>query len=756
MKKPLLALLACASIGSAGTIKSITYNGLLHLSPNAAAEITRLKVGSVIDDEISNRAIKALYSQGYFKDIYIEDNNGNVVVNVKEKPTIARIEILGVVTNDEKAINTVIGIKKGQMYDARAANTAKERVRQFYEAKGYFDTVVNESVKPLNDENSVHVTYTVNRGENIIIKKVNLIGAKAKDYGDIEPFVENKEREALGWMWGRNGGEVKIFELPNDSEKIREQYLKSGYLDAKVSRAFLNTNFEGYTADLTYYIDEGEKYKAGEISVDAPENLEIDFAKEIKDLKLEQGDTFNTEWLKKDQEKLTDLVAQKGYAYASVMPLTQVNPEDHTVNIKYQVEPNEQVYIRNVIISGNDKTLDRVIRREMYLTEGNLYNREDLKDSKDALKRSGYFEDVEIKEHRVGENEMDLEVAVKETSTGSITGGIGYGSGEGLLLSAGVSENNIFGSGYKGSVTVTKDKYGLNGSISLTNPRIWDSEYSLGGMIYSNNWEWDNYKDKSYGFKLTAGRQIGRYTNAYVSYQLQKTRISGLNPFYVEAGYLNGSKIKSSITPGITWDNTDDHYLPRNGFIASTSVEFAGVGGDIKFARSDSQFAYYKGLEDYIGWDLIFRYKANYSHLWNNDPSKLPINEKLFLGGMSSIRGYDYRSVTPKRTICNPVSSEGFTYPGCRDVETGGKSAFTTSIELSWPLINRIKMRGVAFFDYGMIGQSRLTEIKRASAGVGIEWLTFIGPLQVVFVKPIGKKEGDKTNSFEFSIGQRF
>ena len=757
MKKFIILAFALISFGAASTIKSITFNGFVHISNNAALDMTRLRVGDEMNDEVSNRVIKTLYSQGYFKDIYIEDNNGDIIIHAKEKPVIARIDIEGVVTNDKKSITTILGIKKGQMYDERASATAKERVRQFYEVKGFFDTIVDEVVTPINTENSVHVVYKVNRCENITIKKVNLVGAKVKSYSDIEPAVENKEREALGWMWGRNGGEVKIFELPNDSEKIREEYFKSGYLDAKVSKAYLNTNFEGYSAELSYYINEGEQYKAGEISIDAPEFLELDSEKIIKsDLKLEQGDTFNTDWLKRDQKIITDMVADKGYAYARVVPLTAQNPENHTVDVKYQILPNEEVYIRNVIISGNDKTLDRIIRRELYLTEGNRYNRADLEDSKNALKRKGYFEDVEIKEHPVSDNQMDLEVAVKETMTGTITGGIGYGSGDGLLLSAGISENNIFGSGYQGSVNIEKNKRGLNGSIGLTNPRIYDSEYSLGGTVFANDWEWSNYREKNHGFNITAGRQIGRYTNAYISYQLQKTNISGLNPFYAEAGYLNGKKTKSSVVPRVIWDNTDDHYLPRSGFVASTGFEIAGLGGDTKFVRNDTGFSIYKGLADDIGWDLILRYKANFSYLWNNDESKLPINEKLFLGGMQSIRGYDHRSVSPRKTICNPMDEYGRTYLGCRDIETGGKVAFQNSVEISWPLINRIKLRGMAFYDFGMIGQKRFTEEKRSSVGVGIEWMTFIGPLQVVFVKPIGKKDGDQTSSFEFNIGQRF
>lgn len=760
MKKlSFLAILSAffgATFLQAVTINSVTYKGMVHLTEIAASEISGLKKGADLNEESSNKAIKALYSQGYFKDIFIEENNGNVIVNLKEKPVIARIDIEGVVTNDEKAITNIIGIKKGQMYDTRGISTAKMRVRQFYEARGFFDTVVGEEVKELNGENSVHITFKVNRGENITIKKVNLVGADVLDYGDIEPYVENKEREALGWMWGFNDGAVKIFSLPEDSDKIREQYYNHGYLDANVSRGYLNTYFDSYTADLTYYIEEGQQYKVGEITMELPDELEMNSEEIIADLKLENGDSFNTSWLKKDQEKINDMVADKGYAYARVHPQTTQNPDTHTVDINYQIIPNKQVYIRNVVISGNTDTLDRVIRRELYLTEGNLYNRTDLKDSKDALKRTGYFEDVEIKETQVSPDEVDLEVVVKETNTGSITGGLGYSTGDGLLVSAGVSENNLFGSGYQGAVNIDKSKDKLNGRLSLTNPRVNDSPYSLGGSVYAHEYKWNEYTENAYGLSATAGRQIGRYTNVYLNYHLQHSKITGLNAFYREAGYSNGKQWKSALTPSIVWNNTDDFYLPRSGFIASSALEIAGLGGDEKFIKSTSEFNVYKGLEDYIGWDLILRYKAAFSYLWNNDSNKLPINEKFFLGGMGSVRGFDSHSISPKKRICNPIADNGLIMPGCEDIKTGGKMAFNNSVEVSFPLINRIKMRGLAFMDFGMIGQAKLSEMRRSSVGVGIEWITILGPLQVIFAHPLDDKAGDETSSFEFNIGKRF
>lgn len=756
MKKAVISSFIMVASMNAIQIQSIKFNGLLHLSDKSASDISGLKVGSEFNDEIANKAIINLYKQGYFENIYIEENDGNIVVNLSEKPVIAKIDINGVVTNDQKAIEQIIDIKKGQMYDEFALNNTKIRIRQFYEARGYFDTVVTTDIAPINEnKNSLHITLTVNRGENITIENIHLIGSDALDYSDIEPVVANKSREFMGWMWGLNDGKVKIYELANDSQNIHNEYLKKGYLDASVSAPSLNAYFDNYKADLLYYINEGEVYKTGNISINAPEFLELDSDEIISDFKLQKGDILNSTKMKADASKLEDLVADKGFAYVKVYPRTNKN-SDFTADIIYDVIPEEKVYIRNVIISGNDRTADRIIRRELYLTEGNLYNKTDLIDSKNALKRSGYFEDVQIIEKRIDKDQIDLEVAVKETTTGSIVGGIGYGSTDGLLLNAGVSDANIFGTGYKGSIMVDKSDDTLSGNINLTNPRVNDSLYSLGGGIFANDYSWDDYDEQNYGANIIGGRQIGRYVNVYLTYQIERSDIEGLDEFYKEAGYQNGVNIKSSLTPSITFNNTDDYYIPRSGFIASTSFEYAGLGGDMEFLKNRTTFNAYQGLQEYINMDLILRYKSGFGYIFNDDSEKLPINEKLFLGGINSVRGYESRSITPKKNICNPKTNNGGIIPGCKMVETGGKISFNNSFELSFPIINRLKMRGVLFYDYGMIGNSDINDIKRSSAGAGIEWMTPIGPLQLFYAQALDDKEGDETSSFEFTIGRRF
>ncbi|EDN5889557.1 outer membrane protein assembly factor BamA [Campylobacter jejuni] len=739
MKKHLISICALVAIANAATIKDIKFIGLNHLSNTSAINITGLKIGEEIDPVKINTAILNLYKQNYFENIAVDNNNGILEIIVTEKPTIAKVTITGIASNDRKQVESILGIKRGTLLDEGSIKEAIERIKAYYEAKSYFDTIVEYKKKTLENTDGLELEFIVNRGENIIIDNVHLSGAKKFSYSDIEPSIVNKEKEFMGWMWGRNDGKLKVFELSNDSSRIADEYMKKGYLDVQVSPPYLKTYTDTYQANLTYFIKEGKPYKIKSINIENPLFDDKQNAQTVKDLRSSVGKTINIEDIRKDVKTIETQSADLGYAFVEVYPDIQKNDQTQEATVVFKVIPHDKVYIRNVIISGNSRTVDRVIRRELYITEGNLYNRTDLSESKNALKRTSYFDDVNIKEEKVDDTHIDLIVDVKEASTGAISGGIGYGSSDGILLNASLSDTNIFGSGIKSSVSVDKSDDTLSGRISLINPRVLDSQYSLGGTLYSNDYEWDNYSEKNYGFDITVGRQFARYYNVSLTYNLEQSDIYHLSPTLLRTGYELGKSIKSSITPAITFNNTDDYYLPRSGIIASTSLEYAGLGGDQEFISSSSKFNFYQGLQDYIGYDLIYRYKASFYKVW--DEGYLPINQRIYLGGIRSIRGFESRTVSPKNQWGD---------------EVGGTIAFANSVELSFPLIDRIKLRGSVFFDYGMIGRKNLDEIKRMSTGIGIEWITPIGPLQLVFAKPLNDKKGDDTNSFEFNLGTRF
>ncbi|MDR0408702.1 MAG: outer membrane protein assembly factor BamA [Campylobacteraceae bacterium] len=740
MKKVLLSF-ACtitlADLSAAKTIEAVKFNGLVYLSPETAADMIDLHPGQEMNIDKIDEAVRILFRQQYFEDIWIEEDNGTLIINVKEKPIIAKVDFLGIGENDKDSINSFTNVKKGEIYDQAKIEFAKEQLKKFYELKGFFDTVIDVETNRLN-EKSLEVNFLINRGENIIIKDVKIYGSNELKYKDFEPYIANKEREFMGWMWSRNDGKVNLFELEADSAKIRDTYYKYGYLDANVSSPYLRVFFDNYNAKLEYKVDEGEKYKIAGTSIDIPQGF-IDVDKVQKSFTLKERDTFNVIKLRQDAKYLEDMIADMGYAHVKVYPDVKKDEQNHTVDLIYTVIPGNKVYIRDVRIMGNSMTIDRVIRRDIFLAPRDLYNRTDLAESRNALRRTSYFEDVIIKEEKVSVDEIDLIVEVKERQTGSIGGGIGYGSSDGFLINAYVSETNVFGSGVSASVNVERSNKELSGSLSATNPRIFDSLYSLGGSIYRRDYDYYDYDELSTGFYASLGRKFGRYISINTRYTYEQSELSDLTESlkYDKSGLLEKS-IKSSLTPSISFNNTDDYYLPRRGIAASTSLEFAGVGGDQKFLKSITKFATFYGLEDYIGYDLILRYKAQFG--WIQENGYLPYNEKLYLGGVSSIRGFESNSIAPKNSNNSLI---------------GGKISFLNSVEVSFPLVDRIKMRGSAFFDYGMIGEDSFDE-KRASAGIGIEWMSPMGPIQFVFARPLTRKDGDRTSNFEFTMGRQF
>lgn len=745
MKKITALSLVVATSLFAAPLKSLQFDGLIHLSPEMASEMIDMRAGDSVDMEKIDKAVKTLYKQNYFEDVWIEEmGEGALVIHVKEKPVIAKVDFLGISDSDKDEMNKLAGIKKGEVYDAERAELSKLKIIKFYEDKGYFDTVVEIKTTPLSEKLSMSLDFVINRGENVVIKKVTLCGSKALNYNDVEPNIANKSEEWLPWMWGFNDGKLKTSDIEHDSARIKDTYMQKGYLDCDVSQPFLKTYLDSYTADLVYSVNEGEQYKVGTIGIEIPEGF-IDVQAVIAEMNLQNGKVFNVSKLRKDMTLIETKVADQGYAFVKVSPDVKNDKENHIANITYRVMPGEKVYINNVRISGNSRTIDRVVRREIYLANGDMYSRTDVDDTKKALKRTGYFEDVEIKEERISKDKMDIVVNVKEASTGSIGGGIGYGSSDGLLLSASVSDGNIFGSGLRAGIDVERSDSELNGAISLANPRLFDSVYSLSGKIYGADNSYYYYDQKKYGINVVLGRKIARNWGVSLGYIIEQGKLSNLtNELQEYKGQLwtDETTIKSSVVPGISFNNTDDYYLPRSGIAASSSLEIAGLGGDEKFMSSVNKFATYYGLQDLIDYDLILRYKAQFKYLAiNSADEKYSYGEKYYMGGIRTVRGYESNSLSPK-------------LPG-KDILIGGNTMLVNTVEASFPLVERLKMRGAIFFDYGMIGEDNL-DIKRGGTGVALEWISPLGPIGLVFSQPVMDEAGDKKASFEFTIGQKF
>ncbi len=736
MRKSYLALLIFAAALQAETIHSIQFEGLLHLSPTIAKEMVGLHEGDRLDMAKIDKAIKKFYAQGYFKDIWVEDKDGTIIFHFVEKPLIAAIEVLGYLENKKEELDEILGIKKGDIYDESAIEKAKERIKQKAQSQGFFDTVVEVDTQKVG-ENSLRLTFIVNKGEKIRIEDLVLCGAKVFDKDDIEDVVANREKHPyFWWMIGVDSGEVKLDQLPLDSARIQNLYFSKGYLDAKISDPFLRVDFDNYKAKLRYHIFEGKPYRVADVQIKLLEPV-VKKDELMSKLNLVSGKVFNIEKMRKDIEKLRKAIADKGYAFVRIVPDFQKDEKTHQVKLRYIINPGEKVYIRDVVISGNQRTLDRVIRREVFLAPGDTYSYTDLIESKNALRRTGFFSDVKIEERRVSPNEMDLLVQVKEMPTGNIMIGGGYSSYEGFLVNASINDKNIFGSGIEGRFQIDYSSKSMRFNLGITNPRVFDSDYSLGINLYNTRFEYYDYTQERKGGSLSVGHRFTRHLSASLTYAYEKNKLTDV--VYDDYYFQEGTYTKSALIPAVIFDNTDDYYVPRSGVTLSASAEYAGAGGNERYTKFYARSAYYYGLEDLIDYDLILRAKARVGYIV--DQGNLPVFEKFYLGGIRSLRGYQTASISPK-------DEEGRLI--------GGKEMFSTSLEASIPLMKNSNMRLTFFIDYGGIGEDSFTAITRAGTGAAIEWLSPMGPIQLIFAKALNDKEGDRTSSFEFSVGTRF
>ena len=751
MKKLFTLSVGLSSILLAQNITSIKYNGLLHLSEDVANEVSGIHVGDQFDIMKIDESIKKFYEQGYFSDIVVSVTpDGGLVYTFKEKAVISKLQMNGYSTDDEQeSLFISIGLRKGDLYDARKIEKAKKKLIKKIEAEGYYDTIVEVDVEPKED--SIALVFNVNKGEKIYIDKIDFAGAKKLDTDDIEDALANREEDFMGWFPGLNDGAAHLEQLKYDGMRAKDVYMQHGYLDADVSDPLMRVDEGSYKAEVSYQIKEGEQYRVSSVSIVGDTDL-LDL-EEIKDnLQVHKGKVFNIAKARKDKAYIKEQIANLGYAYARVEEGFHKNKKDHTIALQYRVRKGKKVYINDVIISGNHTTRDRVIRRDVYLAPGDLFSLTELKESKNALGRRGYFEKVDIEQERVDDQHINLLVKVKETPTGSIQAGGGYGSYQGAMVSASVSDRNVLGSGINAAVSFDISKISVNYSLSFTNPRIWDSDYSFGVNLYRSEFEYRTYDQKSIGAGANIGKQFTHNLYGSLSYQYSKNEatevdnsdnILATEDYYSIFSPEDSNYVKSMFSMGLNYDNTDDFYVPREGIILGGTLGYAGVGGDQKFVEATGRFGAYYGLEDVIDYDLILRYKVRARALKNEGNIAIP--ERLYMGGIGSVRGYEPYSITPFTLDSN----------GKRKLK-GGTKSLVNSVEASIPLSKAAKMRLAFFYDYGMIGEKSFNDITKEGYGVSLEWLSPMGPINLVFGRAKNPDKLDRTSNFEFTMGRKF
>jgi outer membrane protein insertion porin family len=739
-----LAVAAKNRIIGVAQIDSLSIMGNKRIETDAILAAIESQKGMMFDPEALNKDLRSVYGMGFFEDVQIdvEDGPGGKIVTFKvsEKPSIGKITFEGNKKIDQEDLEEVVGIKKYAILNRTAIKDSIERLRDHYHQEGYHNVEIGERIEELPN-NEVALTYQITEGDKVFIKKIQFIGNVNFDDGDLEDIMDIGEKWFLSFL--TDSGQLDRKKLESDISKIKSFYHNNGYIKAQVGEPDISYHKdEGFIITIT--INEGPQYTIRKVS------LEGDLIKEAdelyKALKITEEKVYNREVIRSDTLKLSEIFANEGYAFADIFPQIKEDDREHTVDITYRISKGKKVKFERIEITGNDRTRDKVIRRELEVVEGGYFSAQKLQRSAQNLHRLGFFEDVQVNTKKGSSgDDMILDINVKERSTGMISLGVGYSSVENAMGILQVSETNLFGRGQLLSARVSVSSKATRYTVSFTEPWLFGKPLLAGIDIYDWEYEYDEYTKDSLGGKLRFGFPLGLdFTRGSVIYTYDDAEILDvLETASQEIKDMEGENVTSSMTFRVVRDSRDRLFNATRGSVNVVSVEYAGgvLGGDNYFTKYHVRSAWFFPFF----WDSAFSVQGRWGFVEQRSGGKLPVYEKFRLGGMNTVRGFDYGSISP----IDPDTSD----------RIGGEKMMVYNLEYRFPLIKDQGVVGIVFFDAGNVftkDEDYTFSGIRMGAGGGIRWYSPAGPLRLEWGKNLDPKPDEPSSVWEFTIGTPF
>lgn len=756
-----------------GLIKNIEVRGNRRIEKDAIVAKFKSQIGQPYSDLDVRSDIESLFQTGFFYDVkfFREENAGEVtlVCEVVEKPSISEIVFEGNEEVKSEDLLEASGLKTFEILNMSKIRDGVEKIQKSLEDKGYFLARITYKLEPIKETDSVKVIFSIQENEKIKVKKITFLGNSQLKDSTLKGKMITAEGGFFSFISG--AGAYKQDAFDRDMQILRLIYFNEGYVQVKIDRPQVYVTPDKTGIYITIRIDEGQQFDVGE----------IDFAGDIlfprdeltQTIKIDERTIFSYEVLQKDIADLQAKYGDLGYAYANVIPRTRINEADRKVDVTFEFDKGNKVYFGRINIVGNSKTRDKVVRRELRVREGELYNETRRRKSYANIERLGFFEEVNFKTSASPDNPdiMNVDIVVKERNTGTIQLGAGYGSATGWSLNGQVSQSNFLGKGQKLSAGLNLSDDGDYFNISFTEPYFLETEWSIGFDAYQSNNSRSTYEEKKKGGGIRFGHPLGddifgsiRYKNEYTQIDpvygtnRKRERILLTDPTIYPEDTVEG--VTSSITLGLDFDQRNDRMSPTDGIYASTSIEYAGVGGDIEYTRGSNSLRYFKK----VFWEVVWRNNLNYSFISSHDQeSEPPFNELYLLGGPYSVRGYRFGQIGRKvksEFRKQQLIADGFTEERAdkdSEVPFGGKKQLIYQTEFQFPLIAEAGINGVVFYDIGQ-AEDEITDYNFYSGvGFGFRWFSPIGPLRFEFGFPLDKiKEEQESNIFDFSIGTPF
>ncbi|ATJ86416.1 outer membrane protein assembly factor BamA [Ralstonia solanacearum] len=734
-------------------IKDIRVEGVQRVEPGTVFGYLPVKVGETFTDDKGAESIRALYNTGFFKDVQIRAEGNVLVVRVEERPAISQLEFIGIKEFDKDTLRRSlrgVGVAEARYYDKSLIDRAEQELKRQYVSRGYYAADVQTTVTPV-DANRVAVTFTVDEGPVAKIRQINIVGNKAFSEGDLRDEMQLSTPNWLSW-YTKNDLYSKQ-KLTADLEALRSFYLDRGYLEFAIESTQVSITPDKKDIYLTLNIHEGEQYKVSDIKLTG--ELLSKQAEMEKLIKLKQGDVFSSAKLSATTKAITDLLGTYGYAFATINPQPQIDQKSRTVALTLVVDPGRRVYVRRVNVVGNSKTRDEVVRREMRQMESSWFDGEKLQLSQNRINRTGYFTDTNITTEDVPgtSDQVDVNVNVTEKPTGQISLGVGFSSTDKLVLSAGIRQDNVFGSGTSLGLDVNTSK--SNRTIALTQ---YDPYFTVDGISRSTELYYRTYRplyytgDQDYrivqqGGNIKFGVPFSETDTVFfgIGYERTTIDVTANTPLVYQNYVAKNGRISNNFPITIGWskDQRDSALVPTRGRYQQANLEVGIPGGDLQYYRAYYQHQYFYPVSK--SFTLAFNNEVGYGHGYGG--KDFPVFKNYYAGGIGSVRGYETSTLGPR---------------DANGVAVGGASKFVGNMEFIFPLpgsgVDRT-VRLFTFFDYGNVfaeGQPFKVGDMRYSTGFGLSWLSPIGPLKISMGFPIKKKAEDQTQRFQFQIGTAF
>jgi len=733
-----------------GVITSVQIQGNVRAEPESIRSHLQLKEGQPFDPAAADRSLKALFGTGLFSDVVIEMQGSTLVVKVIENPIINRVAFEGNRKIEDDKLRDEIQSRPRQVFTRARVQADVERILTIYRRSGRYNASVEPKIIKL-EQGRVDLVFEINEGDVTTVQRISFVGNEAFSDGTLREKIRTSESAWYRFLSSADRYDPDRLNL--DRELLRKFYLSEGYADFRVVSAVaeLAPDREGFF--ITFTISEGVRYKFGTVEVSTRfQGLDVDVLQSY--LTMSSGEWYDADEVEKSVTALTDLVGSLGYAFVEVRPNIRRNKDTLTIDVTFDVQEGPRVYVERINISGNTRTLDKVIRREFRLAEGDAFSTAKVRRSQQRLRNLGFFEKVDISASPgSAPDRTNIEVEVVEQSTGDISFGAGYSTTSGILGDIGIKERNLLGKGQELRFGISVGTLSTLIDLSFTEPYFLDRPMSAGIDVFrtsNDRQQVASYSDRSIGFALRAGWAYSEHTRQTVRYTLRQTDIFNVQPWASTVVQANaGTSVVSEVGETIAWDTRDTRLNTTKGFLLRNSMAVAGLIGTEQYYRTTADAVYYQSLFE----DVIISVGGSAGLVVPYNNSSLRLNNLFFIGG-DTLRGFRVGGIGPRDSVTTDA--------------LGGTYFYTGTTELSFPLglPKEIGLLGKAFMDVGSLwglggpavySSTVLTSTTmRVSTGLGIQWVSPFGPIRIDYAFPLVQDPWDKTENIRFGFGTRF